>query len=244
MPSSGLRRTPKFQKGALVQLPPSLSFPVPNIIPFQYNPAKVSRSLEPHYPSPPPPEDGKPAKSQSSVDPCALLSPMTQPCHPIESISMEVELDASDDLEQDDAIAKEFGVAPRIAALEKLLFAHEDLLGALLSLVPGLSGILPPERPTVPVVLLVWGIGRIVPVRVTRYSIEETLFLPSLRPMQATVSLSLEVITSSMLRGKTTISTTIAQAAYDLHRVQQEALALLNLASVAGNASVSLSLKI
>ena len=243
MPSSGLRRTPKFQKGALVQLPPSLSFPVPNIIPFQYNPAKVSRSLEPHRGSLPI-EDGKSTSTGSSVDPCALLSPMAQPCDPVESISMEVELDASDDLEQGDAIAKEFGVAPRIAALEKLVFAHEDLLGALLSLVPGLSGILPPERPTVPVVLLVWGIGRIVPVRVTRYSIEETLFLPSLRPMQATVSLSLEVITADMLRGKTDISVKIAQAAYELHRVQQEALALLNLASVAGNASVSLSLKI
>ena len=46
-------------------------------------------------------------------------------------------------------------------------------------------------RPTVPVVLFVWGPGRILPVRVTSFAVDETLFAPSLYPLQATVTLGL-----------------------------------------------------
>ena len=45
------------------------------------------------------------------------------------------------------------------------------------------------KRPTVPVSLLVWGPGRILPVRVTDYSIDESTFLPSLHPLTAKISL-------------------------------------------------------
>lgn len=234
MPSSAYSRSPRVQKGAIVQFPPGL-VPLPNIIPFQYNPARVRRSIQPSLVE---------APQMSEGIGCQLVAPTTQPCDPIETISMEIELDASDDLEEQNPIAAEFGIAPRIAALEKLLFAKEDLLSSLLSLV-GSFGVGAPERNTVPIALLVWGIGRIVPIRVTSYSIEETLFLPSLYPLQATVDISLEVIASSLFKGDA-FDEVIAKAAYQFYRTQQEVLAVLNLANVAANVagSVSVSIKI
>jgi len=244
MPSSAYSRTPSVSKGAIVQFPPGL-VPIPNIIPFQYNPAKVRRSLDPNIEmgiSKKAAEDGA---SQYSIAACDLVAPLSQPCDPIETISMEIELDASDDLEEENPIAQEFGVAPRIAALEKLVFASEDLLSALLSLASSL-GVGAPINNNVPVALLVWGIGRIVPIRVTSFSIEETMFMPNLRPLQATVSLTMQVLSSHNFREQSGLTVVLAKAAYDLYRVQQEALALLNLANVAANVagSVSVSIKL
>jgi hypothetical protein len=50
------------------------------------------------------------------------------------------------------------------------------------------------------VLLFVWGSGRILPVRITSFSVEETLFSPSLFPIQATVSLGLEVLTPDVFK--------------------------------------------
>jgi hypothetical protein len=224
-------------KGAIVQFPPGL-LPIPNIIPFQYNPAKVRRSLEPNLTAPGDEE-------RYSMAACDVVAPLSQPCDPVENITMEIELDASDDLEEENPIAQEFGVAPRIAALEKLVFAGEDLLSSLLTLASSL-GVGAPVNNNVPVALLIWGIGRIVPIRVTSYSIEETTFMPNLRPLQATVSLSMQVLTSHNFREQKGISIVLAKAAYDFYRVQQEALALLNLANVAANVagSVTMSIKL
>lgn len=44
MPDTGLKRSPKFQKGALLQLVKDVVGVVPNVIPFQYNPEQLSRS--------------------------------------------------------------------------------------------------------------------------------------------------------------------------------------------------------
>src|SRR4051812_10370071 len=130
MPSSGYSRTPRVTKGAIVQFPPGI-VPIPNIIPFQYNPAKVRRTLTPSLQVAP--KDRSRHSFDEPPDPlpeCSLAAPTIQPCDPVESISMEIELDASDDLEEQNPIAQEFGIAPRIAAIEKLLFAQEDLLSS------------------------------------------------------------------------------------------------------------------
>ena len=50
MPDTGLRRSPKFEKGALVQLVKGLWTSMPNVIPFQYNPEKLSHTLTPWNP--------------------------------------------------------------------------------------------------------------------------------------------------------------------------------------------------
>jgi hypothetical protein len=215
MPNIGLTRSPKLQKGALVELVETLGLPVPSVIAFQYNPEKMSRSLTPWNPL--------------DVDPTqrGVLAPTAQPFDPKETISMEIELDASDQLEDGAPVASRVGVADRIAALEKLLFPGQTPLGQVLSAVASLVGVSEaPQRPTVPVTLLVWGVGRIVPVRITNYSIEEQQFLPSLYPIVARVSISMQVLTPDVFKCQTGPAVEIAKTAYTLFRKQQDALAL------------------
>jgi hypothetical protein len=92
----------------------------------------------------------------------------------------------------------------------------------------------------VPVTLLVWGVGRIVPVRITRYSIEEQTFLPSLRPLQATVSLTMSVLQPQAFKELSGFANTLASALSQFYAGQQRALAALNVAGVASEALRSL----
>jgi hypothetical protein len=85
-------------------------------------------------------------------------------------------------------------------------------------------------RPTVPVAFLVWGPGRILPVRVTSFSVEEMLFSPTLYPLQATVSLGLEVLTPDVFKSQSGISSDLAVAAYNLTKLQEDALAVAHIA--------------
>jgi hypothetical protein len=89
------------------------------------------------------------------------------------------------------------------------------------------------------VALLVWGPGRILPVRVTDYSIDESAFLPSLQPLMAKISLSLEVLTPDVFRCESGPAIELAVAAYRFFRLQQSALAI---AYNARNAAQALSL--
>jgi len=216
MPNIGFTRSPKVQKGALVQLVETLTLPTPNIVAFQYNPASVKRALKPWNPL------------EVDQNQRGLPSPTAQPFDPDETITMDIELDASDQLEDDDPIANQFGIADRIAALEKMLFPGNTPIGQLLTAVTSLLGIAaqPPQRKTVPVTLLVFGAGRIVPVRITGYSIEEQLYLPSLYPIQAKVSIGFQVLTADTFKCLSGPTVDIAIAAYTFFRKQQDALAL------------------
>src|SRR5688572_11150879 len=171
MADTGFRRSPKLTKGALVKLSDDLLGSAPVTIPFQYNPMSVTRTLTPWNPF----EVDQTGRGQ--------LAPTAQPFDPKEQITLEIELDASDKLEDDDENAKQFGVADRIAAIESLLMPEQGPLDQLLSAVPLETGVQPAERPTVPVLLFAWGLGRLLPVRFTSYSIEEKNFLPHLEPL-------------------------------------------------------------
>jgi hypothetical protein len=226
MPDTGLSRSPRLEKGALVQLVKGLMGIVPNVIPFQYNPEKLSHTLTPWNPF--------------EVDQTqrGSLGPTVQPFDPKESFSLTLELDATDSLEDDNPVAKVVGVADRLAALKKLTLPTAGLIGDLASsavatarsLVGGKASALA-IRPTVPVVLFVWGPGLILPVRVTSFSVEETLFSPTLYPIQATVTLALEVLTPDVFKCQDDFTTKIAIAAYNLHKLQEDTLAAAHIAN-------------
>jgi hypothetical protein len=215
MPETGYSRSPRLVRGALVQLVEDIIGVTPNIIPFQYNPETVTRKLTPWNPF----EVDQTGRGQ--------IAPTAQPFDPKEAISLEIHFDAADQLEDDDPLAAQIGVADRIAAIEKLLFPSQGLLGDLLNAAASLLGAeQPPQRPTVPVALLVWGPGRILPVRVTDYSIDETMFLPSLQPLMAKITISLEVLTPDVFRCESGPAIELAVAAYNFFRLQQSTLAL------------------
>ena len=221
MPDTGLRRSPKFEKGALVQLIKDLVGVTPNVIPFQYNPQKLTRTLTPWNPF-----DVDQTRRGSQA-------PTVQPFDPKETFSLTLEIDATDDLEDDNAVAKTVGVADRLAALKKLTLPSEGLIGDLVADARALAGKASKHvvRPTVPVVLFVWGAGRILPVRVTSMSVDETLFSPALRPIQATVSIGLEVLTPDAFRCSRNIPEKLAVAAYAFTKLQDDALAVAHVAN-------------
>jgi hypothetical protein len=91
-------------------------------------------------------------------------------------------------------------------------------------------------RREVPVVLFFWGPGRIVPVRISGFSVEEQQYSPLLYPLRAKVTLGMKVITDSQMvdaEGDFADGAVvdIAKACYKFTMVQKQALALANLAN-------------
>lgn len=221
MVDTGLARSPQIKKGALVQLVPEIIGIVPNIVVFQYNPQKITHSLTPWNPF---------AVDQTQR---GAQAPTVQPFDPKETYSLTLDLDATDELADGDPVAQTFGVKDRLAALAKLTQPSQGLFGDLLASAQALLGNANQQavRPTVPVVLLVLGPGIILPVRITSFSVEQTLFSPTLYPVQATVQLGLEVLTPDVFKCQRDITTDIAVAAYNFTKLQENALAVANIAN-------------
>jgi hypothetical protein len=211
MPDTGLKRSPKFQKGALVQIIPGLVDVQYKIIPFQYNPEKLSQTLTPWNPF-------EVDQTQRGAQ-----APNVQPFDPKESFTLTLEIDATDDLEDSDQAAVESGIAGRLAALKMLTLPSEGGNEELVRKAQAAAGKSSAQaiRPTVPVLLFVWGPGRILPVRITSFSVEETLFSPGLFPIQATVSLGLEVLTPDVFKCQPDEAAKKAIAAYNFTKQKE-----------------------
>ena len=221
MSETGFRRSPLLQKGAFVQLIREVVTVVPNIVVFQYNPERLQRSLTPWNPF--------------EVDPSnrGSLAPQVQPYTPRETFTLSIELDASDGLEEGAPQALTAGIADRLAALKKLTAPSRGLFGDLAASAAALGrrSARQAQRPTVPVTLFVWGPGRVLPVRITSFSVEETQFSPLLYPTMARVNLQLEVLSPELFRCQNDLVSKIAVAAYQATQMQEDALAVANIAS-------------
>jgi len=210
---SGFSGSPRTLRGALVTV--STPGAPARAIVFQYNPDAVSRSLKPRA-----------APSEQHVGPADAHRVWGAP---VETITMSIELDATDQLEVVDPTATRSGIAPQLAALELLLYPPSTLVvtnAALLQL--GTIEILPPEGP---LTLLVWGPGGAVPVRLDGLTISEQAFSPTLSPLRASVDLSLQVLSYNDLPVSDP-----GHALFLAHQVVKEALA-----SRAGIAQVSVA---
>lgn len=242
---TGYSRSPKLLRGALVEFSERFLGPVPNIIVFQYNPETVTRTLQPWQPQPQQGASGTAGAASGELSPPC----MAQPFDPPETFDLPLELDAADALEEPEShsVAVLSGVADRIAALELLLYPSEgSLLGGLLGVASasvsvsagGVSlsgsaggGVDEVPRTTAPVVLFVWGPGRIVPVRLTSFSVEEQAYSPTLYPIRAKVTVGLRVLTSECFPEPRSLSQKLAVAAYEFTKKQKQALGAANLAN-------------
>ncbi len=176
--------SPKLLKGALVVF--GAPVPVPtNLIVFQFNPDEMTRSFRQDAPQ------GAEAQLRKSGDTGRVLPP-------VESFSMSVDLDAADQLETSNPIAVATGVHPALAALELLLYPQSTIV--ILNKVLSAAGMSLISQPKVPLVLLVWGPLRVVPVRVTSVSIKEQAYDQLLNPVLAKVDLGLQGLTEAELR--------------------------------------------
>jgi len=112
----------------------------------------------------------------------------------VETIKLEAEIDAADQLELPDQnrAVVENGLQPQLALLESLVNpASGQLIERNALAASGTLEIAPMESP---LALFVWSTSRIAPVRVTDFSITEEAFDPSLNPIRAKVSLGLRVL--------------------------------------------------
>ena len=170
-------RSPRVLKGAVVALDPFN--PVASVIVFQYNPETVSRSVTANM--------GAVEGDRSDVQ--RLKGP------PSETITMAVEIDATDQLETGEGRGRELGVYPQLSALEMILYPKSlhTIANTALSFV-GTLELVPPEAP---MTLLIWGIKRVVPVRLSSFTINEQAFDANLNPIRANVSLDLKVLSTN-----------------------------------------------
>jgi hypothetical protein len=179
-----LSSSPQLIKGGLVVLAPG-GGPVQRTIALQYNPETLSRTYQVQGVG----GDGGGERAQ----PFRLKGPA------IESIKLDAEIDATDQLEfpYNNANVVAHGIAPQLALLEALVNPSvEELLNLAAQSESGTLEILPPEAP---LVLFVWGRNQVAPVRVTDLAVTEEAFDPGLNPLRARVSLGLRVLSTDDL---------------------------------------------
>jgi hypothetical protein len=153
---------------------------VQSVIALQYNPDSLSRMLQ--IQSVPGGQDG------IRVDVLRLRGPA------IETIKLEAELDATDQLEfpNKNPVTVQYGLHPQLAQLEMLVNPTvETLLADNNMAKAGTLEIIPLEQP---LTLFVWSKSRVVPVRLTEFSVTEEAFDPNLNPIRAKISLGLRVL--------------------------------------------------
>ncbi len=172
------KRGPRILKGAIVGL--DVFNPVASVIVFQYNPESLSRSLDPQL--------GSTGESGGS-----RVEALRFKGAPIETINAEIIVDAYDQLEEGDTTALQFGINPKLAALELLVYPKSALViaNAALSLL-GTVEVVPPQAP---LTLFSWGPQRVVPVSLSSYSVTEEYHDANLNPIRARVSLGMRVLT-------------------------------------------------
>jgi hypothetical protein len=205
-------------KGAIVGV--DLFNPLASVIIFQYNPETLTRTLQAQTPG----EGGDRSEAMRLKGP------------PVETFKLDVEIDAADQLEKGEGTAVAMGIFPQLSALEMLIYPKSALVitnTALLAV-----GTIEVIAPDAPFTLFVWGPKRVLPVRLTDFTITEESYDPNLNPIRAKVSLGLRVLTYNDF--------SVTHPGYHVflaHQVAKEAMATIGSAgnlAAAGNPALGL----
>jgi hypothetical protein len=179
MATFGTPLSPRLIKGGIVTMDPDTSV-VLSVIALQYNPDSLTRSLQI--------QATQGGNDGVRVDALRLRGPS------VETIKVEAEMDATDQLEfpSQFPLAVKYGLHPQLSQLEMLvnpsveaLLADDQMASA------GTLEIIPLEQP---LTLFVWSPSRVIPVRLTEFSITEEAFDPNLNPIRVKVSLGMRVL--------------------------------------------------
>jgi hypothetical protein len=187
---SGFPRSPRFLKGALVSF--ATINPIPQVVLFQYNPNAMTRSLSSQIAGSA--GGGGGGQEVSPIEAFRLKGP------PVETIGLEIELDATDRLEhpkENDSTVID-GIYHELSALELLMYPRsQDMITINEAAAAGVLEVIPPEGPFT---LFVWGRKRVVPVHLNKFEIVEEAYDTNLNPIRAKISLELRVLTYLDLR--------------------------------------------
>jgi hypothetical protein len=167
--------SPKLLKGGIVLIDPETA-KVQRTISLQYNPDSLSRTLQVQGSS----EGGERSEALRLIGPA------------VETFKVEAEIDATDSMAQGDPTVAELGIQPQLAALETIIYPSSSQLENNNTLAQsGTLEILPMETA---LVLFVFGKSRVLPVRLTDFSVTEEAFDTNLNPIRAKVSLGMRVL--------------------------------------------------
>ncbi|MDB5598178.1 MAG: hypothetical protein JWN71_222 [Xanthobacteraceae bacterium] len=215
----------KVTRGLLIEY--ALAIP-PLLLSFEFNPESISRSRTITI------QRGDLPANRGGY---GFTSPL-ETARAAQGVSMEPEtfsvrilLDATDRMNDGDAIATTFGIQPEIDTLRSMVepkiqgpFGVQILasLGAVSD-----RALFRREHPSV--LLFVWGYY-VLPVFLTSVTLDEKAHLPSLIPIRAEANLSMQVIESSNIF-------------YDIEKVRQLVGAALHLGSeISGSLSIEVSI--
>lgn len=175
---SGFPGSPRLIKGGVVLIDPG-SGAVQRVIALQYNPDTLTRTLQ---------VQAVGADGGDRSEALRLRAP------PVESFKLDAEIDLTDQLEfpERNPAAVDLGLYPQLAALETLVYPTTGQLETKDALAR--SGTLEIAPMQAPLSLFVWSKSRIVPMRLTEFSITEEAFDPALNPIRAKVSLGMRVL--------------------------------------------------
>ncbi len=170
--------SPRLLKGGIVLIDPETSA-VQRIITLQYNPDTLTRTLQVQ-------SIGGEGGNRSEA--LRLKGP------PVETLKLDVEIDATDQLEfpDENKNAIEAGIHPQLAALETIIYpTSSQLLSNNRLAQAGTLEIAPMETA---LTLFIWSKNRILPVRLTDFSVTEEAFDTNLNPIRAKVSLGMRLL--------------------------------------------------
>jgi hypothetical protein len=213
--------SPRLMKGAIIGIDPFN--PLASIVLFQYNPDTLTRTLTAQT-------TGGQGGDRSEA--------MRLKGAPTEDIRLDVEIDATDQLEKGDGLTAAMGIYPQLSALEMLIYPKSALVIAnTVLLAAGTIEVIPAVAP---LTLFIWGPKRILPVRLTSFSITEEAYDAGLNPIRAKVSLGLRVLSYNDLS-----LTHPGYAIFLAHQVVKEIMATIgSVGNIAGSASFSFSASI
>jgi hypothetical protein len=171
--------SPKILKGGIVLIDPDTSAVLRTIV-LQYNPDGLTRSLQAHAIGPEPGD---------RLEALRLKGP------PAETIKLDAEIDATDQLAetQPSTTVTQYGIHPQLAVLETLIYPSSAQLQAIDQ--QASMGTLEIAPMQAPLAVFVWSQVRVLPVRLTDFSITEEAFDTNLNPIRAKVSLGMRVLT-------------------------------------------------
>lgn len=209
-----------LMRGALIEYGSDFMGPIPNVVIFQFNPETLTRTVQ----IPSRPTSGTARENTQAGEPA------------VEKISLTAKFSAADELGKDKVLARLFGVGTRLAALEKMVYPSNDLLGAIGAAIGDALGLgggdsdprQPMPREKYPRILFIWGVYRVLPVVLESMSITEQQYDFLLNPVQAEVSITMAVNASDKCSDDD-----VAKGALTYSNMAKDAQAMANLANTA-----------
>src|SRR5260370_15462004 len=212
----------KMLRGALIEYGSDFLGPIPNVVIFQFNPETLTRTIQI-----PTRNTGATARETSQAG---------EP--PVEKVTVNAVFSAADGLNDNNPLARVFGVGPQIAALEKMVYPGGNLTGLVGAAIDAIANAItgaavdgptqPIPREPQPRILFIWGLKRVVPVVIESMVITEQQYDFMLNPIEAQVSIGLAVVPPSQCSDDV-----VGKGALAFTNIAKEAQAMLNLANTA-----------